>query len=213
MLDGARSVLEGDSEKIGSAVGDGVVGAVDDEAGNGDASGVGDEQSDSEGRAVVEAGGVGLEGRGHEDGAAFCGEGEGFVDRDLFDVDAGADADGVTRGGGVDGGLDGSVCGGGTGDHVDVDEKGLGGGSAGEKRDRDETHESGEKRSAEFHNDLPNSRYTARASAKARSPTDENNLLQREAPGSGSGPFVRESNGVRPYRGRIPRPISLQFIF
>ncbi len=93
VTDDAGSVLVRDAEEIGTAGGDAGVGAVDDEAIDGDIGGVGDEKSDGERRTVKEAGAVLLESGRHEDGAAFGVECERFLDDNLFDVSAGADAD------------------------------------------------------------------------------------------------------------------------
>lgn len=155
VTDGAGGVLESDAEEIGSALGDAAIGAVDDEAVDGDACGAGDQESDGEGGGIEEASGVWDHGGGHEDGTIVGLDVERFLNNDLLDVDTWADADFVAGRGGVDGGLDGGVGGGGAGDLVDINEELLGGAGRSEECGRKRKSENGEKNGAKFHVNPP----------------------------------------------------------
>lgn len=147
----ARSILKGDAEEIGGTGGDAAVGAVDDETVDGDTGSVGNKKRDGERSGVKQTGGVLQHGRGHENGTVLSVDVEGLLDNDLLDVSALADTNFVARGSGGDGGLDGSVSGGGASEFVDIDEESLGGDWRGEECEGAEEPENSEKKGVKFH--------------------------------------------------------------
>ena len=126
MSNRAGSILEGHSKQIRSAPGDGVVGAIDDEAVNGNVSRVRHQESDGERFSVEKTGGIGLHTGRHENGAVFRGEGERNVNGDLLDVDTLADVDGVAGRSGVDSVLNLGEGGGRAIDFIVIDEDDFG---------------------------------------------------------------------------------------